>query len=90
MKKSVTTERAHCQRYQKGEQELEARLLEDGHEYDPQQRQQADDGDGHKSPNPDPHWRRKNKHNKLNDKIWVLFIGQLIFSPHLFGEDFLF
>lgn len=51
----VATERAHCQRHQEGEQELEAGLFEDGNQDYAQQRQQADDGDGHKAPDPDPH-----------------------------------
>lgn len=59
MKKSVAAERAHCQRHQEGEQELEAGLVEDGDEDHTQQRQKADDGDGHKAPDPDPHWRKR-------------------------------
>ena len=60
VKQSVATERAHCQRHQEGEQELEAALVDDGHEHHAQQRQQADDGDGHEAPDPDHHWG-KNK-----------------------------
>lgn len=59
MKESVAAERAHCQRHQEGEQELEAGLLEDGYEDHAQQRQQADDGDGHKTPQPHQRWRKR-------------------------------
>lgn len=59
MKEGVAAEGAHGQRHQEGEQELEAGLIEDGHQDHPQQRQQADDGDGHKAPHPGPHWRQK-------------------------------
>ena len=55
VKEGVATERAHRQGHEEGEQELEAGLFEDGHENDAQQGQQADDGDGHKAPDPDPH-----------------------------------
>lgn len=54
MKKSVTAQRAHCQRHQESEEELEAGLIEDGHQHDTQQGQQADHGDGHEAPHPDP------------------------------------
>lgn len=59
VKEGVAAEGAHGQRHQEGEQELEAGLIEDGHQDHPQQRQQADDGDGHKAPHPGPHWRQK-------------------------------
>lgn len=59
MEESVAAQRAHRQRHQEGEQELEAGLFEDGHEHHAEQRQQADDGDGHEAPDPDPHWRDK-------------------------------
>lgn len=58
MEESVAAERTHCQRHQKGEQELEAGLLEDWYEHHTQQRQQADDGDGHKAPQPHLHWKK--------------------------------
>lgn len=61
VEESVSTERAHRQGHQEGEQELEAGLVEDGNENDAQQRQQADDGDGHEAPHPGPHWRQNNK-----------------------------
>ncbi len=38
MKEGVATERAHRQRHQEGEQELEAGLVEDGYEHHTQQR----------------------------------------------------
>lgn len=72
VKESVATERAHCQGHQEGEQELEAGLLKDGHKNNTQQRQQADDGDGHKAPDPDQRWREKNKDRTTNER-WVLF-----------------
>lgn len=59
MEESVAAERAHCQSHQEGEQELEAGLLEDWYEHHTQQRQQADDGDGHKTPQPHPHWKNR-------------------------------
>lgn len=59
MEESVAAERAHCQRHQEGEQELEAGLLEDWYEHHTQQRQQADDGDGHKPPQPHPPWKKR-------------------------------
>lgn len=54
MEESVATERAHCQRHQESQEKLEAGLFEDRYEYHAQQRQEADDGDGHKTPQPDP------------------------------------
>lgn len=59
MEESITTERAHCQRHQESEQKLEAGLFENRYEYHTQQRQEADDGDGHKTPQPDPHWKKE-------------------------------
>lgn len=77
MKESVATERAHCQRHQEGEQKFETGLVEYGYEHHAQQRQQADDGDGHKTPQPHPHWRKR--HTKT---------GKLLFTLHLqYGED---
>ena len=61
MEEGVAAERAHCQRHQEGEQELEAGLVEDGYEHHTQQRQQADDGDGHETPQPNPHWRKRRR-----------------------------
>lgn len=55
VKERVATERAHCQRHQEREQELEAGLLKNWNQNHTKQRQQADDGDGHKAPHPDPH-----------------------------------
>lgn len=52
VKQGVTAKRAHRQGHQEGEQELEAGLVEDGDEHYAQQRQQADDGDGHKARQP--------------------------------------
>lgn len=54
MEEGIAAQRAHCQRHQEGEQELEAGLIEDGHQHDSQQGQQADHGDGHEAPHPDP------------------------------------
>lgn len=59
MEKGIAAQRAHCQRHQEGEQELEAGLIEDGHQHDAQEGQQADHGDGHKAPHPDPCWNNK-------------------------------
>lgn len=57
VEESVAAERAHGQRHQEGEQEFEAGLVEDGYEHHAQQREQADDSDGHKAPQPNPRWR---------------------------------
>lgn len=65
MEEGIAAQRAHCQSHQKGEQELEAGLIEDGHQNDAQQRQQADHGDGHKAPHPDPYCNNKSKYSVL-------------------------
>lgn len=54
MKEGIATQRAHCQCHQEGEQKLEAGLIKDGHQHHAQQGQQADHGDGHEAPHPDP------------------------------------
>lgn len=64
VKEGVAAERAHRQGHQEGEQELEAGLPEDGDEHHAQQRQQADDGDGHKARQPHNHWERKRKRGR--------------------------
>ena len=61
VKKRVAAESAHCQRHQEGEEELEAWLVEDGHQNHTQQGQQADNGDGHEAPNPYPHWKERQR-----------------------------
>lgn len=58
MEEGVTTEGAHREGHQESEQEFEAGLLEEGHQHHAQQRQQADDGDGHKPPEPHQHWKK--------------------------------
>lgn len=55
MQESVAAERAHCQSHQEGEQELETGLVQDGDQHHPEQRQQADDGDGDEATDPHPH-----------------------------------
>lgn len=61
VEQGVSAERAHSQGNQEGEQELEAALVEDGHQYYTQQGQQADNGDGDKAPHPDPHYTQTEK-----------------------------
>lgn len=81
VKEGIAAERAHCQGHQEGEQELEAGLLEDGDEHDAQQGQQADDGDGHKTPQPNPPWRRKQE--QANDDHFQLFFSFQVESKSL-------
>lgn len=52
VEQGVAAQGAHGQRHQEGEQELEAGLVDDGHQHHAQQRQQADDGDGDEAPQP--------------------------------------
>lgn len=56
VEEGITTEGAYRQSHQEGEQEFEAGLPEEGYEHHAQQRQQADDGDGNKTPEPNQRW----------------------------------
>lgn len=58
MEEGVATEGAHRKSHKEGEQEFEAGLLEEWYEHHTQQRQQADDGDGYKTPEPHQRWRK--------------------------------
>lgn len=69
MEEGVATQGAHCESHQEGEQELEAGLFEEGDEHHAQQGQQADDGDGHETPEPHPHCRKTPMFIRESDAI---------------------
>lgn len=75
MKEGIAAQCAHCQGHKKGEQELEAGLVEDGHEHHTQQGQQADDGDGYEAPHPYPHWGKGDRQTLLNPRVSLRFIN---------------
>lgn len=65
MQQGVAAERAYRQSHQEGEQELEAGLVEDGDQHHAQQRQQADDGDGHEARQPHVDWQETQENTRV-------------------------